>query len=327
MGARGARPVAAWCGRWSVAIGVVGAVLVTAVLSGCAGGAPSVASDEGGGGWTRRAVASGRSAPTRSVLELDPGSSGRFEVRIQRGIEGELVVDASARGSFDRGADATELVVDLRAMAQPAIDAGQVHWPPGAPDEMTFRRIGGDLFVDTGRAPLPWVLVRAGDDPLGTDTLLSAFEPRQLLERLVASGRDISSEDGGVVDGVATVRQSGWVAPPGSGPLPGLEAYEPRLTTTIGGVSLATLLGSTFRFDLWIGADDGRPRRLVIELDHDALAELARELAGPDAGPIGQFERFVHRTEVEWFDLGAPIVIEEPPAHLIGVIDHDALAR
>src|SRR5690554_4047140 len=81
MGARGARPVAAWCGRWSVAIGVVGAVLVTAVLSGCAGGAPSVASDEGGGGWTRRAVASGRSAPTRSVLELDPGSSGRFEVR------------------------------------------------------------------------------------------------------------------------------------------------------------------------------------------------------------------------------------------------------
>lgn len=298
-----------------VAATVLGALFAVPAACGWTGSAGEEGSDAEGAGWIRRAAAD-RPVSTGS-LAIEPGVTGRYVLRLERGVEGEVVVDTEVRGTFDRSVPSWEIELDLWELSAPAIEAGLATWPEGAPHEMVVRRIGDDVYLDTGRAPYTWVRY-AVDDP-GVAPFLATLpvdEPDRLLGELTDGARDVRTHDGGVVDGVETVRYSGRLDL-GAVSRAADEGWSAADRTAIRGVGLEEVLGSMLRFDLWVGTGDGLARRLVVELDHEALAALARRLDGTDA----EVRRLRHRTEVEWFDLGAPVVIEAPPPGLVGVFD------
>ena len=307
------------------AVVVASAALVVAVaVAGCASGAPddAGADEEGVGRWRRPTDDPMRVSTGSGELDLRSGETGRFTLRVQRGLVGEFELDVTFEGAFDTAVPASELLVDLYAMAEPARVVGSVEWTPGAPTELIVRQVAGQLFVHTGIGPLPWVEFPGGADPLGVLELASAHDPARLVEVLRRPAVDVDTFEGGGLDGIDTVRHSGWVAGSAVADLD----LDPELSasryTAIGGLSADSVLDRMLRFDLWVGAD-GVPRRLVVEWDLDALAEVARRLDGTDDG----IDRLRYRTEVEWFEVGRPVAIVVPPRHLVGVADIDRMRR
>jgi hypothetical protein len=312
-----------WLRALAAAMGVT--MLMAGALAGCGfGGSGSGSGDpargdadaEVGHTWRRAGAASGRAARENREIPFEPGDTGRFTMRIRRGVVGVTELDATLRGSFDNRVPASELVIDLVAMAAPVRHDGGDEWPPGSFSELTVRRVGEHLFVHTGREPLPWVVFGDGADPLGAREMAATHDPARLLSLLQQWSAEVVAADGGTHDGVDTIRYSGWLVGAAIAELDRDGGAAGRYTA-IGGVGSDELLDRLFRFDVWAGVDDGVPRRLVVEWDLEVLAELAWRLDGSDHG----IDRLIHRTEVDWFDIGRPITIEAPPRELVGVID------
>jgi hypothetical protein len=308
--------------RSAVSRSTVWLVVSVMVAAGCASteNDDAVGADPGGF-WSS---ATDENAPVGVARDGHPhvtvttAPSGRFSVRVQRGVVGVAELDVTTLGSFD-GRGGSEVVLDLEALAAPLVADPALDWPAEGPSRVVLRQVDGQLFVHTGVEPLPWLALGDGPDPTGAVEMASTFDPSRLAGVVERAGIDVGVHDGGAVDGVATERRSGWL---GGSALVDLDDGTGRLTA-LAGVAPHELIDRLFRFDLWVGRDDGVARRLVLEWDLDALAELARRVDGTDEG----IDRIRYRTEVRWFDLGADLRIEAPPRHLVGVIDPSARRR
>jgi hypothetical protein len=312
--------------RWSASLMAAMVMVTVSVPVGCASGPQpdqaigrGPASSDGSPRWGRDAAAGVDARTSRQGPRVEAADTGRFTLRLERGVVGVAELDATIEGSFDHRMPASEVIVDLRALAEPLTTDPGLEWPADAPTEVVVRQVGDHLFVHTGAEPFPWLVFPSGTDPLGAHELLSAHDPGRLLRVLERSGVEVSTLDGGTVDAIDTLRHSGWLA----GSAVGDVDHETARVVALAGLVPAELLDRLVRFDLWVGVDDGVARRLVLEWDLDSLAGLARRLDGTDQG----IDRLRYRTVVEWFDLGADVRIEAPPRHLVGVIDPTAASR
>lgn len=257
-------------------------------------------------------------AAVADIASRSPGN-GRFRSRSEVGAEGYGVVEAVVNGEFDEAAGAFEARLDLDHLLATS--------PPGV---LTGPVVGGE-FVIRGAAGLVFVKV---DDrgwilmPGTVDELLASagvVRPDAMLDLLDSAGDKITEFRGDRIDGEAVVRYSGWLPAevfdgiPGWGGV-GAMGSAPALQE-IAGVHASELLDRMIRFDVWVDLD-GAVRRLLIEADLDALADVARRVDGTDAG----IDRLRMRYVVDWFDLGLA-TIEPPPRSEVSVIDYAALER
>ena len=294
--------------RWRpfVLVAFVG-LLVAGACSSPSGSGRSTGSDSAGG--------SGRWAATRGdVVEMAdvaaPGASGRFRMGITMGAEGVMALETTLVGEYD-GSGASEVVLDLGPLVEVVDPAMVAQLPEGAGDALVIRTVGTDVYVHTGAVDREWVL-----SPIEGHDLIAEIglpSPDDLVSAVESAGVDVAVADGGTIDGVAARRYSGWidgsslgVLSPGArqGGLDELAAAYP-----------AGLFDRIVRFDLWVG-DDGLPRRLVVEYDHDSMLEIAERIDGPQ----GEVELPLMRFEVEWYDLGASIHVDAPPRDQISVV-------
>jgi hypothetical protein len=256
-----------------------------------------------------------------SDLALPTAESGRFTMRIEQGIVGVAELDTVVEGAFDRRAGASELVIDMDevAAAQPGGQARARR--ADAPDRLVIRRVEGAVFVRLGALEREWVVIPPA--PAGSVhaaevvEVADAYDPARLLDVLERASVEVTRRPGGEVDGAGTTLYSGWIRGNRSGDLSTSDGANLEI---LAGVAPAELADRLFRFDVWVGEADGRPRRLVVEWDLDTLAELAVRIDGTAEG----IDRLRFRYVVHWFDLGSPIDIVPPPVDQVAVVDLDA---
>lgn len=261
------------------------------------------------------ASGSGRWATERDdVIELvdvtAPGASGRFRMGVTMGAEGVMILETSLVGEYD-GSGASEVVLDLGPLVEVADPSLAEQFPEGAGDALVVRTVGTDVYVHTGAVDREWVLSPIEDHDLIAEIGLPS--PDELVSVVESAGVDIATADGGTIDGVAAHRYSGWIDGSSLGLLsPGAQQ---RGLDELAAAYPVDLFDRIVRFDLWVG-DDGLPRRLVVEYDHDSMLEIAERIDGPQ----GRVDLPLMRFEVEWYDLGAPIHIDAPPRDQISVV-------
>ncbi|MFP4513134.1 MAG: hypothetical protein ACLFRV_09345 [Acidimicrobiales bacterium] len=243
-------------------------------------------------------------------------SSGRFGLQVSLGREGATVASTTVDGVFDNEAGASETVVDLASLRAQLPEAGPAV-PEQVGDELIVRLVDDAVYLYVGAADREWVLYPV--DAADASRRLGLARPDQFLQVLESAGDEVTVTEAPPFDGEPTRRYSGWIDPEGF-PAFAAEATGGALDQMADALPPG-LLDRIVRFDAWIG-DDGLPRRVVIELDREAVFDLAERIEGPQA-PEAALP--VMRYEIDWFDLDTPVRIEPPPPDQVSVIDLDAI--
>ncbi len=295
-------------------------------ISACVGSPERSAGGAAGAAEAAEAVAQQTGPADLDVGQVasQPQGSGRFRVRSEAGIEGDSVIESVVVGAFDEGTGSFEAALDLKRLLASAQGSVLDGVPPGLGDELVVRAASGLVFVKADARG--WILLPGSLDDVLVDA--GIVRPDALLDLLNHVGAGVVAVDGDVIEGDTTTLYSGWLDPdalagmgtPGEATAAGAGSGLGPLTGIDGSAVPSDVLDRLVRFDVWIDGR-GRARRLVVELDRDAVAEIARRVDGTDAG-IAQLRL---RHEVEWFDLDSGVTIEAPPRSEVSVIDVGAL--
>ncbi|MDZ7679107.1 MAG: hypothetical protein U5K29_11205 [Acidimicrobiales bacterium] len=289
-------------------------------LGACAAVGPGEGSDPGRSLGVREASAPGVGPRDEVVAAADRAqrvSSGRFGLQVSLGREGAMVASTTVEGVFDHDAGASETVVDLASLrAQLPAEAGPIA-SEGLGDELIVRIVDGTVYLYVGTADREWVLYPV--DAAQASRTLGLARPDRFLQVLESVGDEVTVTEAPPLDGEPTRRYSGWIDPEGFSELSadGAGGALDQMADSLP----PGLLDRIVRFDAWIG-DDGVARRVVIELDREAVFDLAERVEGPQALDAALP---VMRYEVDWFDLDTPVRIEPPPPDQVSVIDLDAI--
>lgn len=230
--------------------------------------------------------------------------SGRFEGRISI-ADPELPegLELVFTGEYDTATQSSEISLDIGAIAMAASEAGGTDLGPFASmfdEPMVVRTVGNRSFVSWSLLSLlsggqgTWIEGEAGD----SDQITQAFgagpagSPTEFLSALEDANADITEVGTEDVRGVSTTHIRALVD---LAELDAAVGEEERETLER---DLGELAGSEFPIDFWID-DDGLIRRYSMDLDQSNSG---------GEGPTGATVVF------EFFDYGADISIEVPPA-------------
>lgn len=272
--------------------------------------------EQAGGGLVGEA--NGEGAPDHvdlSGLAGPAAETGRFQMTVAYGVEGAFHTEIDVWGAFDHGAGSAEFGMHLDPLVGQLAEWGMADVPHDVPSDFVVRIVDGEVYLsgEVGEGAT-WVAVPVDSAEAPVD--LGVVQPDELLMLVAAAAHEVDAADGPVLDGTPTRHYTGWL---------GVEAFDAVSTQgsngTVGELMVGVppgLFDRLMRFDAWVG-DDGVARRLLIELDHEGMLDMAEVVDGyRDASA----PRVTIRYEVEWFDVDQAVDISAPdPGELAG--DHD----
>ncbi len=316
------------------AIGVVvGLALTAAVAAGCASGgdttvagpasssapapaAPGITQGRGGvgamDGGSAPGGALGRVAASATPQYLAEAasrtsevSSGAFTLGVGlSGGEGLLDGDLlQVEGVFDTSANRARMTLDGGVLfgSTRLVTAGDTTYV--STDGL------GSLLTAGRTVPTPWIsFASAGSDASsGIVPFVGTGGARSFLAALRGAGGQVTEVGTDTIDGVAVTRYQGTIDP---------AAAKTATGDAPGG--LAELGSTPFPVQAWID-EQGIVRRLELQPSLDAAAGLRALGALGGGGGL--------TITVELRDLGAPVVIDVPPADQVTEVDPSSLSR
>lgn len=280
-------------------------VALTLLVAACVGGGSDLGGSDGGGAGREPWPVWGQPDPGPPGGPDQSAESGRFRMTITYGMEGQYHLEAQAWGAFDRRSGASELGVHLDPLVEHLDEWGMADLPHDLPSQVVVRTVDGAVFVsvETGGEPM-WAPLPI--DPAHVPRELGMVHPDDLLVMVHEVAHEVEVAEGPVLDGVPTWHHRGWL---------GADSFA-TISSQQGAGSLGELMEGAppglfdrlMRFEAWIG-DDGVVRRLVVELDHEGVLDLAEVVDGyrdPTA------PRVTIRHEIEWTDVNRPVDLAAP---------------